>query len=89
MATPTIEYDPSNPEWRRQVIAGSSDEQLKALFNDVQATMHSLIFKEPRPPRTPVSGDYSIWETFLKEIEAEEQKRWTFKLDSAKVARNP
>ena len=75
MATPTIEYDPSNPEWRRQVIAGSSEEQLEALFNDVQARMHSLIFKEPRPQCAPVSGDYSIWETFLEEIEAERRKR--------------
>ena len=75
MATPTIEFDPSNPEWRRQVIAGSSDEQLEALFNDVQARMHSLIFKEPKPENAPVSKEIFIWREFLEEIEAERTKR--------------
>lgn len=74
MATPTIEYDPSNPEWRRQVIAGSSDEQLEALFNDVQSRMHSLIHA-PRSPGDTVSKDYLIWQEFLGEIEAERRKR--------------
>jgi hypothetical protein len=74
MATLTIEYDPSNPEWRRQVIAGSSDEQLEALINDVQARMHSLLFKASRPQGAPVSKDYLIWQEFLEEIEAERRQ---------------
>ena len=75
MAILTIEYDPSNPEWRRQVITGSSDEQLEALFNDVQTKMHSLLFRASRPQGTPVSKDYLIWQEFLEEIEAERRKR--------------
>jgi hypothetical protein len=74
MATPTIQYDPSNPEWRRHVIAGSSDEQLKALFNDVQAKMDTLIHA-PRPPGTSASKEIFIWKEFLEEIEAEMRKR--------------
>jgi hypothetical protein len=74
MVTPTIDYDPSNPEWRKQVIAASSDEQLEALFNDVQGRMYSLIHA-PRPQGVPASKEIFIWKEFLEEIEAERRKR--------------
>jgi hypothetical protein len=66
---------PTNPEERRQMIANASDERLKEIRDAVLARMNSLIFEEPRPQYAPVSGDYSIWETFLNEIGAEMQKR--------------
>jgi hypothetical protein len=62
---------PTDPEERRQMIAGASDERLKELCNAVQARMHSLVFKEPRP----VSGDYVTFDECLREIKAEMRKR--------------
>jgi hypothetical protein len=65
---------PTDPEERRQMIAGASDERLKVIRDAVLGKMDKLIL-EPRPQYDPVSGDYVALNECLNEIEAERQKR--------------
>jgi hypothetical protein len=65
---------PTDPEERRQMIAGASDERLKEIYDAVHSRMNSLIFEEPRPQYDSVSDDYVVLTECLKQIEAERKR---------------
>jgi hypothetical protein len=67
-------FIPTDPEERRRMIAGASDERLKVIRDAVLGKMDKLIL-EPRPQYAPVSGDYVAFNEYLNEIEAETRKR--------------
>jgi hypothetical protein len=70
MATPILDPAPGDPELRKLIVAGSSDEQLERIRQFVLSRMHALSHETK-----PAHGDYAIWDAFVREIETEQRKR--------------
>jgi hypothetical protein len=70
VATPIVDPAPGAPEVRKQIIAGSNNEQLEAIRQFALGRMHALSLET-----RPAHPDYATWDAFVGEIEAEQRKR--------------
>jgi hypothetical protein len=70
MVIPFID-PPPNPDFRAEIIANSSNEDLEKIRQHALGTMFAL-----SRGKSKESSDYAVWSTFVEEIEAELRRRW-------------